>query len=96
VQAAGVVGVGAMLVAMVVDGAAVVPGAGAGSELPPVPFHTAGPGTVYVVATMAAALSMLKSIPGSEAEYAPGKETRYEPPGEAVPLPVTVNWAHSG
>jgi hypothetical protein len=34
---------------------------------------------------------MLKATPGSVAEYAPGKDTRREEGGEAVPLPVTVN-----
>ena len=61
-----------------------------GCELP-VPSHTGPPGTTYVVAFLAASLSMLKSMPGSEAEYAPGKERRAEAGGEVFPLPVTVN-----
>lgn len=60
------------------------------------PSQTAGPGIGYEVAVLAASLSMLKLIPGSEAEYAPGKDTRADAGGEEVPLPVTVNWAHSG
>jgi hypothetical protein len=39
---------------------------------------------------------MLKAIPGSVPVYAPGKDTRYEEDGDAVPVPVTVNCAHSG
>lgn len=34
--------------------------------------------------------------PGSDMLKAPGRLTRYEPEGDAVPLPVTVSWAHSG
>ena len=59
------------LVAKVVVGAAVAVGTavvpGGGFE-PPVPGQTDGPGTRYVVAVFAALLSMLKSMPGSEAE----------------------------
>jgi hypothetical protein len=66
-----------------------------GVELP-VPSHTAGPGIGYVVAVLAASLSMLKAIPGSVPVYAPGKATRRDDGGDAVPDPVTVSWAHSG
>ena len=65
----GVVGSGTVLVTNVVGAAvgAVVGSAGAGCALP-VPSHTAPPGTTYVVAFLAASLSMLKLMPGSEAE----------------------------
>ena len=69
-----------------------VPGAGA----LPVPSQTAGPGMAYEVAVMASEESMLKFMLGSVPEYAPGKATSAEAGGEAVPEPVTVNWAHSG
>jgi hypothetical protein len=49
---------------------------GSGAVPPPLPPQTAGPGTVYVVAFFAASESMLNAIPGSEALYAPGNETR--------------------
>jgi hypothetical protein len=62
----------------------------------PLPFQTAGPGTGYVVAVIAAGESILKSMPGSDAEYAPGNETRADVGGETVPEPVTISWAHSG
>ena len=62
----------------------------------PLPFQTAGPGTWYVVAFMASGESILKLMPGSDAEYAPGKETRADEGGETVPEPVTMSWAHSG
>jgi hypothetical protein len=93
------VGAGALVVTIVV-GAAVGADVGAevgsaGFELP-VPSQTGPPGTMYVVAVMAAALSMLKSIPGSEAEYAPGKERRADEGGDTVPLPVTFHCEHSG
>jgi hypothetical protein len=99
-EQAGVVGTGALLVTIVV-GTAVGAAVGAaevgsaGLELP-VPSQTGPPGTMYVVAVLAAALSMLKSMPGSEAEYAPGKERRADAGGETVPLPVTFHCEHSG
>lgn len=34
--------------------------------------------------------------PGSDMLNAPGRLTRLEPEGTAVPVPVTVSWAHSG
>jgi len=71
-------------------------GSGLVGAVDPLPLQTAGPGIGYVVAVMAAVESMLKLMPGSEAEYAPGKETRKEEAGDAVPEPVTVSWAHSG
>jgi hypothetical protein len=62
----------------------------------PLPFQTAGPGTGYVVAFLAASESMLNAIPGSVALYAPGNDTRYEDAGDAVPEPLTTHCEHSG
>ena len=67
--AAGALGAGAALVTKVV-GTGSGAGAAVGSGVPgvgelPVPSHTAGPGMGYVVAVMAAGLSMLYAIPGS-------------------------------
>jgi hypothetical protein len=45
---------------------------------------------------MALAESMLKAIPGSDALYAPGKETSADEGGVTVPEPETVHWEHSG
>lgn len=90
-------GVGDALVASVVGLGEVTGAAGvAGSLAPPDPFQTAGPGMGYEVAVFAASESMLNAIPGSVLLYAPGKDTRADAGGEAVPEPVTVNWAHSG
>lgn len=66
----GVVGTATALVTNVV-GAAETLGSGEVGWLGvvlPLPFHTAGPGTGYVVAFMASGESMLKLIPGSDAE----------------------------
>jgi len=83
----GVVGALPTLVTSVVG----VPTGGSGGVVLPLPFQTAGPGIGYVVATLAASESILKLIPGSDAEYAPGNETRKEESGEVVPEPVMVS-----
>ncbi len=81
-------GTAATLVTIVV-GAGAADGAGLGAF--PVPSHTAGPGIGYVVAFMASGESMLKAMPGSVPEYAPGKDTSADAGGDTVPDPVTVN-----
>lgn len=60
-------GTGVALVIMVV-GATVADGCGCGAVPPDAPSHTGGPGTGYDVAVLAAGESMLKSMPGSDAE----------------------------
>jgi hypothetical protein len=67
---AGALGAAIALVTNVVGMGSAGAGAAVGSGVPdagalPVPFHTAGPGMGYVVAVMAAGLSMLNAIPGS-------------------------------
>jgi hypothetical protein len=82
--------------AVVGTGSGALDSTGAGDVPLPLPFQTAGPGTVYVVAFFAASESILNAIPGSDALYAPGNETRYEDAGDAVPEPLTTHWEHSG
>lgn len=72
-----VVGAGAALVTIVVGtGLGELDSTGAGLLPPPEPPQTAGPGTVYVVAFLAASESMLNAMPGSVLLYAPGNATR--------------------
>ena len=63
-DAGGFVGVVPTLVTSVVG----TPTGGSGGAVPPLPFQTAGPGIGYVVAVLAASESMLKLMPGSDAE----------------------------
>jgi hypothetical protein len=67
---AGALGAATTLVTKVVGTGSAGAGAAVGSGVPvagalPVPSHTAGPGMGYVVAVMAAGLSMLNAMPGS-------------------------------